>query len=133
MIIFNLLLDILINNMTIFHTYFFLINIFKIPLRYFSLLIVSAIFIDLFLTHTYFLNLIWLLIFYFIFRQKGKHKSLFKNIVINSGAYVFYILSLYLYFNYRDINIFYLSKYLLFNYPVYLIYILISYKISFSS
>lgn len=130
MIIINLFLDILVNNLTIFNTYFILTNIYNLPLKYLSLLIGISFFIDLFITHTYFLNLIILISSYFLIKYGFKHKKgILKNIFLNTLIYIFYIFSLYLYFNYQNINLLYIGKYLLFNYPLYFIYVLLSYKL----
>ena len=124
MIIINLIEDLLIANLTIFPTYFILINIFKVPLRY-SLIIILIV------LHCIF-NIIILPILYILLYKK-KISKLSQNILFNSISYLLYISSLYLLFNYNQIDCLYLAKYLLFNYPLYLIYVLISYKIQYKS
>ena len=52
MIIFNFLLDLIMANYTIIPTYFFLVNIYKIPLRYCLIIIFIALFIDIFITRS---------------------------------------------------------------------------------
>ena len=78
----NLFLDLIIANITSIPTYFVLINSFKIPLRYICLLIVIALFIDLYLTHTFLLNLIIFLSSYFLFRHLNKKNNVYIYILI---------------------------------------------------
>ena len=127
MIIFNFLLDLIMANYTIIPTYFFLVNIYKIPLRYCLIIIFIALFIDIFITRSI-LNIIVLPILYFSLRNKKNKNKLSNTIIINSLIYLIYVGILYLYFNYTNINFIYIIKYLLLNYPVYLIYVLISNK-----
>ena len=131
MIIINLIEDLLIANLTIFPTYFILINIFKVPLRYSLIIILIALFLDIYVLHCIF-NIIILPILYILLYKK-KISKLSQNILFNSISYLLYISSLYLLFNYNQIDCLYLAKYLLFNYPLYLIYVLISYKIQYKS
>ena len=129
MIIINFLIDVIICNLTIFPTYFFLTNLNIISKRYILLLIGLLIFIDIFITRTWFLNLILVTLLYFFQQHFLKKNNLVKNILINSFSYVIYIIALYLYFNFKSIDYIYLLKYIFLNYPLYLIYLLISYKI----
>lgn len=131
MIILNLILDILIANLTGFSTYFLLVNIYKIPSRYFLIIILIALFIDIVIFHSPF-NIIILPLIYFLFHRR-KEKNLLLNILNNTLIYVIYIISLYLIFNYQNSNLFYLIKYLLINYPFYFIYLLISSRLAFKS
>ena len=129
MIIINFLMDMIICNLTIFPTYFFLTNLNIISKRYILVLISLLIFIDLFITSTWFLNLILVILLYFFQKYFLKKNNLVKNILINSFSYVIYIIALYLYFNIKSIDCLYLLKYIVLNYPLFLIYLLISYKI----
>ena len=134
MIALNLLLDILIANFTIFHSYFFLINIFKIRYRYVLLLVLIAIFIDTFITHTILLNIIVLLIIYFIEKKYFyKHENLLKNVLLNVVNFFIYNLCLYLFFHYQNINILVFFKNIYIDFIIYVIYCLISYKLYLKS
>lgn len=130
MIVFNLLLDIFLTNATIFYSYFFLVNIFNIPYRCYLIIFLTALFIDLFITNTFLLNVLVISLLYFLEKIFCKRvKSLKRNILLNSFNYLVYILSLYLFYNYQNLNM-HIFKFLLFNYPLFIIYCLISYKIS---
>ena len=127
--IINLILDILISNFTIFNSYFFLVNIFKIPIYNILQIILIAIFIDLFITNTFLINLIVILIIYFMSKYIFKNiNSCWQNILVNTFNYVIYVVTFYLILNYKQPDFIYLLKYLSFSYPLYFIYVLLSYK-----
>lgn len=130
MIALNVLLDILICHYTAFYTYFFLTNIFYFPKRYFIIIILLAIFIDMNITHTLLFNLIFLSFIYISEKILIKRRlKIISNILINSFNLILYIVSLYLIFNFKNPDFIYLIKVIAYIYPVHLIYYLISYKI----
>ena len=129
MIVLNLILDIIISNYTIFNPYFFLLNFYNIPLKYLILIIVVGLYIDIFLIHTYFLTTMFLFIIYFILRKIKYKNRLGKNIFINSIIFILYVSFLYLFYNYKDLNLVFLIKFIFKNYIVYFVYNLISYKL----
>ena len=57
MIILNLLLDILINNFTMFTSTFVIANIFYITKNKYYLIVLVAMFLDLVIMHTYLLQI----------------------------------------------------------------------------
>ena len=130
MIIINLLLDILINNFTSFNSYFFLTNIFNIRYKNCFIIIFVALFIDIYIGHTFLFNIIILLGIYLIDKILLKRKKGFLcNIAINTLNYLIYILSLYVWFNYNNINIICALKLILINYPINVVYYLINYRL----
>lgn len=129
MIVINLILDILINNYTIFSTFLVLSNLYLIPKDKYYLLILISLYIDIVIMHTYILNLIifnliyWLEVLFF-----SKKESIIRNIFINTLNYIIYIVVMYFILNYNNVDLHYLLKFMSFNYPIYLIYLIISYK-----
>lgn len=130
MIILNLLLDILINNFTMFTSTFVIANIFYITKNKYYLIVLVAMFLDLVIMHTYFFNLIiFNTIYWGEFKLLKLKNKIAYNLIGNTLNYIIFLGGIYLYFNYQNINIVYCLKILLFNYPIYFIYLLISYKI----
>ena len=130
MIILNLLLDILINNFTMFTSTFVIANIFYITKNKYYLIFLVAMFLDLVIMHTYFFNLIiFNTIYWGEFKLLKLKNKIAYNLIGNTLNYIIFLGGIYLYFNYQNINIVYCLKILLFNYPLYFIYLLISYKI----
>ena len=111
---FNLLLDIIIYNYTPYLSFFFILNINNKNYLY-NLSI--ALFIDIFITHTYILNAIFITIF-FILRKIININNIFKYYLFNLGIVLIYFLIL------NNISLINILNVILIN----SIYILISYK-----
>lgn len=111
---FNLILDIIIYNYTPYLSYFFLLNIHNKNYIY-NLSI--ALFIDIFITHTYILNTIFITI-YFILRKMLKINNIFKYYLFNISIILMYFIILNNITLISVLNVFLINS----------IYILISYK-----
>ena len=110
----NLLLDIVIYNYTPYLSFFFLLNINDKDYIY-NLSI--ALFIDIFITHTYVINSIIITLF-FAFKKKTNTNNLFKYYLFNITLILLYFIILNNITLINTINVFLINS----------IYILISYK-----
>lgn len=130
MILINLLLDIILTNHIILHPYFYISNIFKARYRYFIIIPLTSILVDLFITHTYGYNLILLTFLYFIEKKFFLKKDNFLTcLLLNIFNYFIYSFGLYLYFNIKSIDIIFFLKNCALSIIIYVIYCLISYKL----
>lgn len=130
MILINLLLDIILTNHIILHSYFYISNIFKIRYRYFIIIPLTSILVDLFITHTYGYNVILLTFLYFIEKKFFLKKDNFLTcLLLNIFNYFIYSFGLYLYFNIKSIDIIFFLKNCSLSIVIYVIYCLISYKL----
>lgn len=130
MILINLLLDIILTNHIILHPYFYISNIFKIRYRYFIIIPLTSILVDLFITHTYGYNVILLTFLYFIEKKFFLKKDNFLTcLLLNIFNYFIYSFGLYLYFNIKSIDIIFFLKNCSLSIVIYVIYCLISYKL----
>lgn len=130
MILINLLLDIILTNHIILHSYFYISNIFKIRYRYFIIVPLTSILVDLFITHTYGYNVILLTFLYFIEKKFFLKKDNFLTcLLLNIFNYFIYSFGLYLYFNIKSIDIIFFLKNCSLSIVIYVIYCLISYKL----
>lgn len=130
MILINLLLDIILTNHIILHPYFYISNIFKARYRYFIIIPLTSILVDLFITHTYGYNLILLTFLYFIEKKFFLKKDNFLTcLLLNIFNYFIYSFGLYLYFNIKSIDIIFFLKNCSLSIVIYVIYCLISYKL----
>ena len=111
MILINLLLDIILTNHIILHSYFYISNIFKVRYRYFIIIPLTSILVDLFITHTYGYNVILLTFLYFIEKKFFLKKDNFLTcLLLNIFNYFIYSFGLYLYFNIKSIDIIFFLK-----------------------
>ena len=93
---------------------------------FFSFLFIPLI-IDLFLTHTYFLNTILFVAFFFLFKHLKITKTNFRNYLLSiTLLYFLYIFSLGIIQGY---HFFYLVKFAISNYGFQLVFYALSYKI----
>lgn len=130
MILINLLLDIILTNHIILHPYFYISNIFKVRYRYFIIIPLTSILVDLFITHTYGYNVILLTFLYFIEKKFFLKKDNFLTcLLLNIFNYFIYSFGLYLYFNIKSIDIIFFLKNCALSIIIYVIYCLISYKL----
>lgn len=130
MILINLLLDIILTNHIILHPYFYISNIFKARYRYFIIIPLTSILVDLFITHTYGYNVILLTFLYFIEKKFFLKKDNFLTcLLLNIFNYFIYSFGLYLYFNIKSIDIIFFLKNCALSIIIYVIYCLISYKL----
>ncbi len=130
MILINLLLDIILTNHIILHSYFYISNIFKIRYRYFIIIPLTSILVDLFITHTYGYNVILVTFLYFIEKKFFLKKDNFLTcLLLNIFNYFIYSFGLYLYFNIKSIDIIFFLKNCSLSIVIYVIYCLISYKL----
>lgn len=130
MILINLLLDIILTNHIILHSYFYISNIFKVRYRYFIIIPLTSILVDLFITHTYGYNVILLTFLYFIEKKFFLKKNNFLTcLLLNIFNYFIYSFGLYLYFNIKSIDIIFFLKNCALSIIIYVIYCLISYKL----
>ena len=130
MILINLLLDIILTNHIILHPYFYISNIFKARYRYFIIIPLTSILVDLFITHTYGYNVILLTFLYFIEKKFFLKKDNFLTcLLLNICNYFIYSFGLYLYFNIKSIDIIFFLKNCALSIIIYVIYCLISYKL----
>ena len=130
MILINLLLDIILTNHIILHSYFCISNIFKVRYRYFIIIPLTSILVDLFITHTYGYNVILLTFLYFIEKKFFLKKDNFLTcLLLNIFNYFIYSFGLYLYFNIKSIDIIFFLKNCSLSIVIYVIYCLISYKL----
>lgn len=130
MILINLLLDIILTNHIILHPYFYISNIFKVRYRYFIIIPLTSILVDLFITHTYGYNVILLTFLYFIEKKFFLKKDNFLTcLLLNIFNYFIYSFGLYLYFNIKSIDIIFFLKNCSLSIVIYVIYCLISYKL----
>ncbi len=130
MILINLLLDIILTNHIILHSYFYISNIFKVRYRYFIIIPLTSILVDLFITHTYGYNVILLTFLYFIEKKFFLKKDNFLTcLLLNIFNYFIYSFGLYLYFNIKSIDIIFFLKNCSLSIVIYVIYCLISYKL----
>ncbi len=130
MILINLLLDIILTNHIILHPYFYISNIFKARYRYFIIIPLTSILVDLFITHTYGYNVILLTFLYFIEKKFFLKKDNFLTcLLLNIFNYFIYSFGLYLYFNIKSIDIIFFLKNCSLSIVIYVIYCLISYKL----
>lgn len=130
MILINLLLDIILTNHIILHSYFYISNIFKVRYRYFIIIPLTSILVDLFITHTYGYNVILLTFLYFIEKKFFLKKDNFLTcLLLNIFNYFIYSFGLYLYFNIKSIDIIFFLKNCALSIIIYVIYCLISYKL----
>lgn len=130
MILINLLLDIILTNHIILHSYFYISNIFKVRYRYFIIVPLTSILVDLFITHTYGYNVILLTFLYFIEKKFFLKKDNFLTcLLLNIFNYFIYSFGLYLYFNIKSIDIIFFLKNCSLSIVIYVIYCLISYKL----
>lgn len=130
MILINLLLDIILTNHIILHSYFYISNIFKVRYRYFIIIPLTSILVDLFITHTYGYNVILLTFLYFIEKKFFLKKDNFLTcLLLNTFNYFIYSFGLYLYFNIKSIDIIFFLKNCALSIIIYVIYCLISYKL----
>lgn len=130
MILINLLLDIILTNHIILHPYFYISNIFKARYRYFIIIPLTSILVDLFITHTYGYNVILLTFLYFIEKKFFLKKDNFLTcLLLNIFNYFIYSFGLYLYFNIKSIDIIFFLKNCTLSIIIYVIYCLISYKL----
>ena len=130
MILINLLLDIILTNHIILHSYFYISNIFKVRYRYFIIIPLTSILVDLFITHTYGYNVILLTFLYFIEKKFFLKKDNFLTcLLLNIFNYFIYSFGLYLYFNIKIIDIIFFLKNCSLSIVIYVIYCLISYKL----
>ena len=91
MILINLLLDIILTNHIILHSYFYISNIFKVRYRYFIIIPLTSILVDLFITHTYGYNVILLTFLYFIEKKFFLKKDNFLTcLLLNIFNYFIY-------------------------------------------
>ena len=130
MILINLLLDIILTNHIILHPYFYISNIFKARYRYFIIIPLTSILVDLFITHTYGYNVILVTFLYFIEKKFFLKKDNFLTcLLLNIFNYFIYSFGLYLYFNIKSIDIIFFLKNCSLSIVIYVIYCLISYKL----
>ena len=130
MILINLLLYIILTNHIILHSYFYISNIFKVRYRYFIIIPLTSILVDLFITHTYGYNVILLTFLYFIEKKFFLKKDNFLTcLLLNIFNYFIYSFGLYLYFNIKSIDIIFFLKNCSLSIVIYVIYCLISYKL----
>lgn len=130
MILINLLLDIILTNHIILHPYFYISNIFKARYRYFIIIPLTSILVDLFITHTYGYNVVLLTFLYFIEKKFFLKKDNFLTcLLLNIFNYFIYSFGLYLYFNIKSIDIIFFLKNCALSIIIYVIYCLISYKL----
>lgn len=130
MILINLLLDIILTNHIILHSYFYISNLFKVRYRYFIIIPLTSILVDLFITHTYGYNVILLTFLYFIEKKFFLKKDNFLTcLLLNIFNYFIYSFGLYLYFNIKSIDIIFFLKNCSLSIVIYVIYCLISYKL----